>query len=107
MKTPVLVLLACLAGGTVAMRALDRPGDDARSISQTTYYANGQIETECATRGGRRHGPCHRFYSDGRKMAEGAYADGKMDGPWTFWFEDGSVDRARSGSYATGERASP
>jgi hypothetical protein len=30
-----------------------------------------------------------------------------MEGPWTFWLEDGSVDGARSGSYAAGERASP
>lgn len=107
MKTPALVILAGLAGLTVAVRAFDRPRDELRSSSQTTYYANGQVEMECATRDGRREGPCRRYYSDGRKLAEGAYASGKMEGPWTFWLEDGSVDGARSGSYAAGERTSP
>jgi antitoxin component YwqK of YwqJK toxin-antitoxin module len=107
MKTPVLVTLAALAGLTVAVRAFDRPREDGRSSSQTTYYANGQLETECSTRDGRREGPCRRFYSDGRKMAEGAYAEGRMEGPWTFWLQDGSVDGARTGSYAAGERTSP
>jgi antitoxin component YwqK of YwqJK toxin-antitoxin module len=107
MKTPVLVILTGLAGLTVAVRAFDRPHDDVGSSSQTTYYANGQIETECSTRDGRREGPCHRYYSDGRKMAEGGYAAGRMEGPWTFWLQDGSVDDARTGSYAAGERTSP
>ncbi len=104
MKTPALVLLTALAGLTVAVRALNKNPEDAASRSQSTYYANGQVEMECATNAGKREGLCRRFYSDGRKMAEGNYAAGLMEGAWTFWLEDGSVDVARSGRYVSGDR---
>jgi hypothetical protein len=104
MKVPALLLLTGLAGLTVAVRALNKSPEDGAPSSQSTYYANGQIEIECATNAGRREGPCKRFYSDGRKLAEGNYAAGRMEGDWTFWLEDGSVDRTRSGRYVAGDR---
>ena len=107
MKTPALILLAGLAGLTVSVRALQGGRASAESRIHTTYYANGQVEMECDTQEGRREGACRRFYADGRRMAEGNYAAGKMEGRWTFWLEDGTVDAARSGIYAAGERADP
>jgi hypothetical protein len=104
MKTPALILLASLAGLTVAVRALNRNPEDAAPHSQSTYYANGQVEMECAIHDGRREGTCRRFYADGRKMAEGSYAAGRMEGAWTFWLEDGNVDPVRSGHYVSGDR---
>ena len=104
MKIPALILLTGLAGLTVAVRALNRSPEEAAPSSQSTYYANGQVEMECATNAGRREGLCRRYFSDGRKMAEGTYAAGRMEGGWTFWLEDGSVDRTRSGRYVAGDR---
>src|SRR5262245_55108372 len=102
MKTPLVIGLACVAGLTVSVRAIQagHAANDARS--QATYYANGQVEAECETRAGKREGACRRYYPDGAKQAEGAYVDGKMEGPWTFWLADGTVDAARSGTYAAG-----
>ena len=105
MKTPALVVLAALAGLTISVRALRASSEAA--ASQTTYYANGQIESECEVRDGRKEGLCRRFYANGEKQAEGAYAAGRMDGPWTFWREDGSVDAERSGDYVAGDRVGP
>ena len=107
MKRPFVVGLACVAGLTVSVRAIQagHAGNDARA--QATYYANGQLEMECETKAGKREGACRRFFPDGAKQAEGQYVDGKMDGEWTFWLADGSVDTARSGSYAAGGRVAP
>jgi antitoxin component YwqK of YwqJK toxin-antitoxin module len=107
MKIPALILLAGLAGLTVSVRALQGTRDATESQTQTTYFANGQVETECETLDGRRDGLCRRFYADGRKMAEGSYVAGKMEGQWTFWLEDGTVDGARSGRFESGERSGP
>ena len=107
MKTPLVVLLAALAGGTLAVRALRADPDAQGPRSQTTYYANGQVESECPTRGGQREGTCTRYYPDGSKMSEGDYVAGRMEGRWTFWRKDGSVDAERSGLYASGERTGP
>ena len=32
-----------------------------------------------------------QFYANGTKKYSGEFADGKKDGKWTFWFEDGKV----------------
>ena len=107
MRLPLLIGLACVAGLTVSVRAIQasREADPARS--QATYYANGQVEMECETHAGKREGACRRFYPSGAKQAEGEYVEGKMEGPWTFWLEDGTVDTARSGTYAAGGRVGP
>ena len=34
-----------------------------------------------------------------RKLEEGSYRDGKRDGKWTFWNDDGSIDTTQSGVY--------
>ena len=104
MKLPIVILLAGAAGLTVSVRAFQnaQAAEDVRK--HTTYYANGQVETECDIRGERRDGTCKRYYADGSPLAEGAYVEGKMDGEWTFWRPDGSVDPERSGRYEAGVR---
>ena len=46
-----------------------------------------------------KEGPAIRWTRDGRKLEEGSYRDGKREGQWTFWNEDGSIDESRSGIY--------
>jgi hypothetical protein len=36
------------------------------------------------------------------KLEDGKYRDGKREGVWTFWLEDGSLDTGRSGYYRDG-----
>ncbi len=35
----------------------------------------------------------------GAKMAQGTYRNGKRQGLWTYWRDDGSVDGSRTGTY--------
>ncbi len=107
MRTPALLLLAGLAALTVSVRAFSGGGDAPESRTQTTYYANGQVDTECETREGRREGRCTHYSPDGKKLSEGAFVGGRMQGSWTFWREDASVDAERSGTYVDGERVAP
>jgi len=103
MKLPGLILVATI--GAAASFGMFSSGGGPGSIrSQTTYFANGQIDTECSVKDGLREGISRRFYSDGSKMSEGSYAAGKMEGEWTFWHRDGSLDPERSGTYAAGEK---
>ena len=101
MKLPAMILVATV--GTAASFGVFRSGAGTETVrSQTTYFANGQVDTECSVRDGVREGIARRFYSDGTKQAEGSYAAGKMEGEWTFWRRDGSLDAERSGLYAGG-----
>lgn len=75
-----------------------------RPDAQTTYYANGQMQSEIRFEDGRREGSARRWFADGTLQAEGAYADGEADGPWIWYRADGSVDEARSGLYRAGVR---
>lgn len=103
MKLPALILVAT-AGAAASFGVFSSGGGTAEIRSQTTYFANGQIDTECAVKDGQRDGLCQRFYADGTKMAEGSYAAGKMEGEWSFWRRDGSLDAERSGTYASGDK---
>lgn len=101
MKLPVVILVAA-AGAALSFGAFRSGGGADEIRSQTTYFANGQIDTECALRENQRDGICRRFYSDGSKMAEGSYSAGRMEGEWTYWRRDGELDVERSGTYAGG-----
>jgi len=46
-----------------------------------------------------KDGPFVRRARSGEKLEEGSYRDGKREGEWTFWNEDGSIDLVRSGIY--------
>ena len=41
---------------------------------------------------GRRHGWTSAYYVNGRKACEGAFRDGREEGWWVFWREDGSTE---------------
>jgi hypothetical protein len=72
---------------------------------QIEYYSNGQIQLECELQGSVREGECQRYWPDGKPQASGRYEDGRMNGTWTFWNQDGSEDASRSGRYVSGELA--
>ena len=104
MKLPALCLLLGLAGLTASLGAIAGARGSDPGRKQASYYANGQVESECDYEDGRREGACRRFHPDGSRMAEGSYAAGRMEGRWSFWRPDGSLDPARSGHYRAGER---
>jgi antitoxin component YwqK of YwqJK toxin-antitoxin module len=107
MKSLRMLFVAGALGLTATAATLLHRTEAAEDLAQTTYYASGQVQTrfEVGERG-EKHGRFERFYADGTAQSQGAYLDGRMDGDWTFWNADGSVDEARSGSYVDGQRAS-
>lgn len=71
---------------------------------RTSTYPSGERESQVAVvpdASGSlvKDGPFVRWTRAGRKLEQGIYTDDKRTGPWTFWNEDGSVDRERSGVY--------
>jgi len=54
-----------------------------------------------------KDGPSVRWSREGRKLEEGAYIDDKRDGPWMFWYENGTVNSQESGTYRDGVRKEP
>jgi hypothetical protein len=104
------VLLAGVAGFAWTVKygsAQQGPPDaNARQV-MTTYYASGKLRTEVTYAAGRKEGPSRQFRSDGTLEAEGGFRDSRMEGRWTFWREDGSIDLSRSGVYVGGELERP
>lgn len=48
-----------------------------------------------------RHGPSQAWYRNGRVAAEGAYAEGRRTGHWTYHREDGSLEKEGAWSEGT------
>lgn len=71
---------------------------------QTTYWANGQLQSRSDLEDGVPSGHCERWHPNGSRQAEGTLRDGRMEGPWEFWLPDGTPDTARSGTYRAGLR---
>ena len=103
MKLPLYLLVTGAIGLSAALGAV-RSSTRGEPDRQTTYYANGQVRSDTEIEGGRKNGLHRRFQSDGTPIAEGRYEDGEMEGRWTCWLPDGSVDAAKSGLYANGVR---
>jgi hypothetical protein len=51
----------------------------------------GQLEFECAMRGGVRHGHEYRFYPNGGLLEKTTYREGRMHGSGRQWSEDGRL----------------
>jgi antitoxin component YwqK of YwqJK toxin-antitoxin module len=105
MKLPYVLAVLGVSGLLISFLAF-RGGraDAAAGDVQTTFYANGQVQSQTAFVDGKREGTSTRFYADGKKMAEGSYSAGKMEGDWIFWRPDGARDAERSGTYRAGEK---
>ena len=103
MKLSLVLLVLGAAGFATTLGHSRAAGREGGSV-QTAYYANGQVLSETSVRDGEKDGPYRRYYADGTPMAEGAYRDGLADGVWTWWTEQGGLDRERSGLYAAGRR---
>ena len=67
-------------------------------------HPNGAVAWRAGFASGKREGPSLEFQIDGRKKSEWSYRADRMEGPWTFWKDDGEIDREKSGDYARGER---
>jgi hypothetical protein len=62
-------------------------------------------------RAGRREGPYRAWYPKGRLKIEGAYAEGKKAGRWTYWHGNGILggrgQRKEEGEYRDGKEHGP
>jgi formylglycine-generating enzyme required for sulfatase activity len=63
------------------------------SFKDITWYENGQKKYEWTYKGYGRmdseDGIHYKWYENGQKEYEGTFKDGKEDGKWTYWYEDG------------------
>ena len=55
----------------------------------TSWYENGQKESEETFKDGKRDGLGTWWYENGRKKIKGINKDGRRDGLWTWWYENG------------------
>jgi len=105
------VLLAVGAGGlaiflvskstsTSYVTSPDRPG--VREVSthdRSTSVRHEWREIQKPDGTWVKDGPSVGRNRQGKMLEEGSYRDGKREGEWTFWNEDGSIDLVRSGIY--------
>lgn len=103
MKLLSVLLLAGGLGLFYSLQELRAEGCEGSALS-TTYFPNGQVQTEAELDDGAKHGTFRRYRADGALEAEGQYAGGRMEGEWKWWRADGSLDPKKSGVYHDGER---
>jgi len=86
-----------LVGATQGLRAPE-------AEAQTTYWANGNLQSRVEVDEGVPNGRSARWHPDGTKHAEGVVREGRMEGRWDFWLANGTPDVQRTGTYAAGIR---
>ena len=102
MKIATLLFLLGAAGLTA--NTLIGRDHAAMDKAQTTYFANGQLESSVEYESGKKQGAATRWYANGSKVSDGRFEDGRMEGDWQFWNKDGSPDIERTGRYHFGEK---
>jgi len=103
LKLPIALLLTGAVGLAASVGAFESTRSE-RAEAQTTYYANGQLQSECGVADGRRHGTYRRWTADGVLVAEGRFEHGEKSGDWTCRLPDGTLDEALSGVWRDGVR---
>ena len=53
---------------------------------------------------GKTDGPWVFYYDNGQLSLEGTYKDGKADGPWISFNKDGTVDEKNTGTFKDGRK---
>jgi len=85
--------------------------DDGRRIGVwRQWHKDGQLISEgarsfnAASSASEREGPWTFWFPDGTVLASGRFGAGRREGPWEFFDEDGRPDPERTGTYVDGER---
>ena len=67
----------------------------------TTYYENGQKESEVTYKDDKRDGLSTDWYENGEKWSEVTYKDGELDGLYTTWYDNGQ--KSKEATYKDGK----
>jgi len=53
---------------------------------------------------GKKDGPWVSYWDNGQLDSKGTYKDGKKDGPWVSYLKDGTVYESSTGTFKDGEK---
>jgi antitoxin component YwqK of YwqJK toxin-antitoxin module len=66
-------------------------GEGRELLKETTYYPNKQAQMEGTYKDGKREGKWIYWYENGKVWSDGMFVKGKSDGKRTTYFENGKV----------------
>jgi len=58
-------------------------------------------------RDGKKDGPWVGYHENGQLMSKGTWKDGKREGPWVIYKKDGTADEKDTGTYKDGKKDGP
>jgi hypothetical protein len=112
---PILLMVflfpSLALGQAVSMMVPSSPTMDDLVERDGLYYEkftdvpfSGKIEglQRGSFKDGKKDGPWVRYHDNGQLWEKGTYKDGKEEGPWVSFNKDGTVDDARTGTYKDG-----
>jgi len=70
-----------------------KSGDWIQEGADTNYHKDGSKARVRHFKADVLHGPYQEWYTNGNLMAQGAYVDGRPDGPWISKFENGGPEK--------------
>lgn len=86
----LLVALAFLSLMTVQPDLLNWPTYDGGPLQQVESEDNGTLLRATVDSHGVRHGPA-TYWRSGQKTGEGRFEHDRQQGPWSYWYEDGTL----------------
>ena len=98
----VTLLLPSLALGLEMDDLVQREGLYYEKFTDVPF--SGKIEglQRGSFKDGKKDGPWVRYHDNGQLWEKGTYKDGKEEGPWVSYNEDGTVNEEYTGTYKDG-----
>ena len=93
----VLTLLSCTSNEQSLNQELPSDG------LHVEYYANGQTKMQGNMKDGKKDGAWQSFFEDGKKWSESSYKNGVLNGPTKVYYSTGIL--MYSGAFRDGKKA--
>ena len=99
----VLLFPALALGETVKYEDLVyREGLYYKKFSDSPFTGKVTGKRQGAFKDGKKDGPWVQYHDNGQLKSKGIYRDGKENGPWISYNSDGTVDEKYTGTFKNG-----
>jgi hypothetical protein len=102
---PILLLtllFPSLAYGVTMDDLVYRDGIHYKKFSTVPFTGKVTGKSQGSLKNGKWDGPWVRYHENGELAVEGSFRDGEFDGPWVSYEEDGTINLGLTGTFKNG-----
>ena len=98
----MVLLFPALAIGETMNDLVVREGIHYKKFTDVPFTGKVVGKTQGSFKDGKKDGPWVSYWENGQLSDQGTYKDGKLHGPWVSYWENGNVWEKYTGTYKDG-----